>query len=332
MLAKARGAFTLVELLVVIAIIGILIAMLLPAVQAAREAARRMQCSNNLRQTGLAMLNYEQSHQRLPIGVLATPQVPSSGLFPGFNALVQILPFLEMQSVEDQFDLGASIFDASNNNVVSRHVPSYTCPSDTSGNRRTSGGQQQASRTWARSNVAINFGSQTYLAEDGGINLVTGVPNANTDYSTNGAFQCNEGKSLRDFQDGTSTSALASEVIAGRDDEDDGTWDARGVWAFIAIGSANYTHRNTPNSGAADAVLTSGGTRHCPPDAPNYMPCTTSSGTLWDRFHAAARSLHPGGVHVVFADGHVGFINDEIDLLTWHWLGSIADGQSPEIP
>ena len=117
-----RG-FTLVELLVVITIIGILIALLLPAVQAAREAARRMQCSNNLKQIGLALHNYHAAKDTLPFAT-AYPK-GSNGTWAAF-----ILPFLEQQTLFDWFDFTKPVFDSANQNAVTTIVSAYICPSD----------------------------------------------------------------------------------------------------------------------------------------------------------------------------------------------------------
>jgi prepilin-type N-terminal cleavage/methylation domain-containing protein/prepilin-type processing-associated H-X9-DG protein len=125
-----RG-FTLVELLVVIAIIGILIALLLPAVQAAREAARRSQCINNLAQLGLAVHNYEAAYQMLPPGTIE-PQGPIRNLPKGYHMgwLVQILPFIEEQVTFDHVDFSVGVYDAKNEPVAQTEINVFTCPSD----------------------------------------------------------------------------------------------------------------------------------------------------------------------------------------------------------
>src|SRR6186997_1863252 len=122
-MSNRKGGFTLVELLVVIAIIGILIALLLPAVQAAREAARRAQCLNNLKQIGLGMATYENSHKSLPIGAYAGSTLGTWQ--------VGILPYVEMQSAFIQWQQGATYSSAQNKRVTTLRIPALTCPSDT---------------------------------------------------------------------------------------------------------------------------------------------------------------------------------------------------------
>ena len=121
-------AFTLVELLVVITIIGILIALLLPAVQAAREAARRMQCSNNLKQVGLAALNYESVNQMLPIGAIRRPSAYCS-------VFVRLFPYIEQQAMFDVYDFKVDPWKPQNANVVAQLISTLCCPSDTAASR-----------------------------------------------------------------------------------------------------------------------------------------------------------------------------------------------------
>ncbi len=120
-----RNGFTLVELLVVIAIIGILVGLLLPAVQAAREAARRMHCSNNLKQIGLAMHNYESAFKRFPSGNLAGPSFSV-----GLSAHARLLPYMEQTSMYNMVDFNVAYNHANNNAARMQNVATYICPSD----------------------------------------------------------------------------------------------------------------------------------------------------------------------------------------------------------
>ncbi|MFW5693503.1 MAG: DUF1559 domain-containing protein, partial [Thermoguttaceae bacterium] len=129
-------AFTLVELLVVIAIIGILIALLLPAVQSAREAARRMQCSNNLKQIGLALHNYHTAHKTLPYGA-------NFGQGTGATWAAMILPYLEQQNVYDAFDFTLPVWHEQNEQAVQSVIPAYICPSDPASSEPLQGGRIQ---------------------------------------------------------------------------------------------------------------------------------------------------------------------------------------------
>jgi prepilin-type N-terminal cleavage/methylation domain-containing protein/prepilin-type processing-associated H-X9-DG protein len=301
---ERKHGFTLVELLVVIAIIGILIALLLPAVQAAREAARRMQCSTNVKQVGLAILNYENTNKMLPIGMnIALP------VFKAHSAFAALLPYVEQVDLYEKYNFEQRIYHADNYRVTCMHIPAYLCPSDNASGRLMNGG-------FARSNVVVCFGSTT-------------VGKSATDWSTDGAFQRDIGKRLSDFTDGTSSTAVASEVIAGRDDNysDDHCFDARGVWSEgSSMGACAYTHLNTPNSSVGDALLMDSGQKNCVPDT--KMPCSDSAGNTYFNEYAAARSRHPGGVNVAFADGHVSFYTDTVDWQTWRALSTVSRGET----
>lgn len=314
--ATPPAAFTLVELLVVITIIGILIALLLPAVQAAREAARRMQCSNNLKQVGLAMLNYECAGHQLPVGYIDLPLAPKGG-WPGHNALAQILNFLELDNVTNLYHFEVRANDPLNYKAASTIIPTYQCPSDDAGKRTRYG-------AYSRSNYVFCMGSNTMANDMNGSNIINNASRTGMDVSTNGAFQIHAGRRLAEITDGTSNSALASEVISGKVDNA-ATWDARGLWVWWQMGASSYTHLNTPNSNVADAMYNANGDVECVDT--DDMPCDTSKGGAMDRFHAAARSRHPGGVNLVFCDGHVSFANDTIDQTIWRAVGGVNDGK-----
>lgn len=301
-------AFTLVELLVVIAIIGILVALLLPAVQAAREAARRTQCTNNLKQIGLAILNYDHANHTLPIGMnFAGAQVK------GHSAFAALLPYLEETALYDRYDFKKRIYDPPNLQVGSEQPPVFVCPSD------DASGRKLVHNPFARSNYVVCFGSNT-----------TG--RSGSDPSTDGAFQRDVGKRLRKFTDGTSNTTVASEVNAGRDDKfsDDNKFDARGIWIEgTSMGAAAYTHLNTPNSSVGDALLIAPPSQeNCVPDV--GLPCDPSAGTTFYAEYASARSRHPGGANVVFGDGHVSFYSDVVDWQTWRALSTVAGGESAQ--
>jgi len=318
--SKQRTGFTLVELLVVIAIIGILIALLLPAVQAAREAARRVQCINHQKQLGLALLNYHDTYGMLPIGQYGHNNLrPGLAGNPGISAHVMILPFLELVNISDNYDFSVGQNHINNRPVVGLEIPEYQCPTDDSRGRLF--GNQ-----YSRSNLVFCFGSRTMAKRAGGALYVLPI-----DLTTDGAFQVGGGphtesiRTLADLQDGTSKTILASEVLSGKvEDPANRIWDTRGLWSWSGMGAICYTHRNTPNSSVGDAMWANVG-QDCA-DMPD-MPCDPTHGTQHDEFHAAARSRHPGGVNAVFADGHVIFTSDTIDLVIWQRLAAIDDGQ-----
>jgi len=326
MQSKQRTGFTLVELLVVIAIIGILIALLLPAVQAAREAARRIQCINNMKQLGLALLNYHDTFGVLPVGQYGHNNLPPPQTGnPGHTALTMILPFHEQINAFENYDFSVGQNHSPNNDVTPIRIPVYQCPTDDSGDRKAF----VDSMYFSRSNLAVCFGSNTMATRAGGALYVLSV-----DLTTDGAFQVGGGphkdsiRKLTHIQDGTSNTVLASEVLSGKVDVRPSSriWDARGLWAWSGMGAHAYTHRNTPNSSVGDAMWNNPGSDVSCTDMPD-MPCDNSHGTQHDEFHAAARSRHPGGVNAVFADGHVIFASETIELVTWQRLAAIADRQ-----
>ena len=171
---------------------------------------------------------------------------------------------------------------------------------------------------FARSNAALNFGTT---------NIVTSA----TNFDTNGAFRCDGSRRIGDLADGTSKTPLACEVLAGRADiyshsGGDKQADFRGAWALYAVGSAVYMHTRTPNSNVGDSMVM-GLRKQCSP-APR-MPCTAQTDNKLQ--NAAARSAHTRGVNTVFADGHVQFIQDGVDLAVWQAIGTIDGEESVDI-
>ena len=315
--ATQGHGFTLVELLVVIAIIGVLVALLLPAVQAAREAARRTSCVNNLKQVGLAAINFETATGALPAGSLfCLPGCSDTFGLREYSTLLLIQPFLEQGNIEERYDKNVRIYTSPNHLVSRAQIPGYLCPSDDA-QGRIHGGR------FARSNYAASFGSTRlcpFLPEDQQAiypdrhNMDFDGPEVEND----GAFRLQAsdmGRELRQITDGTSNSAMFSELLAGHGN------DRRGLWVMIHAGASQYTHWLTPNSSAADKLFS--GYCQDPPTA-DTAPCVT--GSLYVDW-AAARSRHPGGVNVTFVDGHVEFKSDDIDLFVWQAQGSINGGE-----
>ena len=318
-------AFTLVELLVVIAIIGILIALLLPAVQAAREAARRAQCTNNLRQIGLAMHNFADTYGRFPSGTTGWNAAGNSWL--GHTAFLQALPFLEQGTLHELFDLEVRWVDGGNGVLIGKHIPPYICPSDDAASRQA---VVSSNQVYARSNYSVCFGStEMYSPSAPGAQdpSVVGLPDSV--FENDGPFRMHVGRKIREFADGTSHTVIASEVITGVGDEPvlGGAMDPRGMWGFSYAGSI-YLHRFTPNTSIPDPLRAG----CCPPAAQTSIlnPCESSSLPA-DRHvyeYVAARSRHPGGVNALFGDGHVDFYHNEVDLYVWRALSTIAGRES----
>ena len=331
--ARRIAGFTLVELLVVIAIIGVLIALLLPAVQAAREAARRAQCCNNLKQIGLAVHNYADTYQALPIGLQASPLGVGTGgrpRMPGHTALAMILAFHEQANVLALYHTEFANSHQINRDATRAQIKVYQCPSDDSPGR--TGINQGMQTEMSRSSYAVCFGSATMLRNANGINIMQDPNRAGIDFETDGAFRTDDSRKWCRLRDGTSNTALASEVLAGKDDSKgpgDTNWDARGMWAWHMMGSFGYTHLNVPNTPVGDAMYAAG-SLNCVDEL--KMPCDNSHGNRWDEFHAAARSYHPGGVNVAFGDGHVSFTSETTEVQTWRCLGAMNDGQAIAVP
>jgi len=314
MYLRKHFGFTLVELLVVIAIIGILIALLLPAVQAARESGRRISCENNIKQIALAMHNYHDVYDQLPMGTVLSG--PKSGGYesnpiyngmagPGHTAFIMILPFLEEKEVHDLYDYNSRANDPPNRQAVSSFIQPYICPSD-----------DAPGRFWlmfSRSNYGLNFGSAHTTRSRG-------------DVTTDGPFQEGIGRDMADMIDGTSYTAMVSELLSGREDYRGHRLqgDIRGLWAQFDMGSCLYSHKYTPNSSVGDVLYD--GDRYCRHQPQLNLPCTPG-GAVWHQQFASARSNHPGGVTVVFVDGHVRFIQETISAIIWKYLGARNDGQ-----
>ncbi len=315
-----RRGFTLIELLVVIAIIGILVALLLPAVQSARESARRSQCANNLKQIGLAMLVYHSSFEKFPAGMT---WFPSSDLYGPRNFWTFfIMPQLEMQNL--YFSINRSVGysespsgGAQMNNTVpfSTSIPAYNCPSDTQGLF-----PGYATPGWTRSNYVACFSPDGTMIEPGAdfqYDSCANDPSMNPSVKK-ATFNCNLWRSTAQLRDGTSNTILASETISGPD----GSNDNRGLW--VSDWGIFFSAHRGPNSAVPDAVWSA----VIPYGFCNTSkaPCTGSS-PCWSTEDYAARSQHTGGVQTVMADGSVHFVADAIDLTLWQALASIASSE-----
>lgn len=327
-ISPTRRGLTLVELLAVIAIIGLLVAMLLPAVQSARESSRRMQCGNNVRQIALAAVSHESSAGRLPPGIIDLPLMGTG--WPGHTVFAHLLSRIDQTASFQQYRFDCRNLDPINDPATSVVMPVYQCPSDNAGSRLVQ--HPPSVQRWSRSNYAFSMGSNTMCIDAQGQSVAHTPASGRTGWNlaNDGPFwMATVGRPLAAIRDGTAFTGFFSEVRSGQDDlrGSDVTWDSRGVWAWHSVGSSAYTHRNTPNSSVGDALWANPGQDIQCVVEPG-MPCDNTNGIAFDRFHAAARSRHPGGVQVAFADGHVTFYVDATDATLWRALGS-ATGREP---
>jgi prepilin-type N-terminal cleavage/methylation domain-containing protein/prepilin-type processing-associated H-X9-DG protein len=311
---RSKNGFTLVELLVVIAIIGILVALLLPAVQAARETARRTQCQNNQKQTALAFINFESTYGHFPIGLMATWKDNRPGGWPGHTAQSHILSRVGEETLGEGYDFNlralADLTDMTRI-AISQKVEAFNCPAD------ENSAIDNTQANYAHSNFVTCFGST----------LMKHQPGKYPEFITNGMFQWDEPRRVKQVTDGVSNIVLGSEVLSGDASAGGSTpWDTRGMWGIHYIGASSYLHLHTPNTSVGDAPSAEGYVRCV---AKQGMPCNPHlvSNAGWGASYASARSRHPGGVNVVFADGHGEFVLDEIDLIPWRALATVAGSE-----
>jgi len=312
MLLKRKRGFTLIELLVVIAIIAILIALLLPAVQQAREAARRSQCKNNLKQIGLALHNYHDNFRAFPPGdIRRTYGGVDSWTTSMLGWIPRILPFLDQAVIYNQinFELESGVSAAPNNNLRREKLTVVRCPSDSS---------RQPSST---------YGPTNYMACRGvAINSSTNSTNNTTVNSrtVNSIFAQNSVVRIRDIEDGTTNTMMVSETFASAPFCDDQPVSSTGACPASCLTKAPYTGGAQQGYSWFYAQIYEShyfGTVY----GPNHDEPDCGAGSSTTSALLAARSKHVGGVHVLLADGSVRFASENIDLQTWQNLGNYAD-------
>lgn len=333
---RVRRAFTLVELLVVIAIIGVLVGLLLPAVQAAREAARRMQCSNNLKQWALGVHNYHSTYNAFPFGRID----PAQGGF-RWSMNASVTPYIEQNNVYDltNFSLDPNAVAA----VANMKIPINYCPSDS--DRMTDPNVAGNDVGKGRTNYNANAGNDTGWILSGPQINIAASPERN-----NGIFVTNRNIRISDVLDGTSNTALMAEVLLG--DGLQGRISIPGDYFQIAYAPTDPTPadrlqiyqqcrdlvptQSTPQfsfSGRYWHVGNFAVSRYNHIMPPNTKSCVVSgAGALNVRMNykgtaKASSSRHPGGVQVALVDGSVRFVPNTIDITTWWALGSRDGGE-----
>ncbi len=350
-----RFAFTLVELLVVIAIIGILIGMLLPAVQSVREAARRTQCANNLRQIALSVHNFESAQTRFPTNQIGSGMPDGNGGYETghYSWLVPLLPFVEQSNLHQSFALGQNNGDEDGYKVSSTHpnaaavntlVPTFLCPSDQPnleneiilGSANPAPGSYAANAGWPSYATGYEGERQTPGSFNGVIPLEH--PSADVAWHSHGDV------GLDSITDGTSNTAMISERLIqpsnSGDAIDEGDTRVRSLciqpW-YETLSEINAqlssTHAHILESAHIGRSWSSG----YPLVAPTYMHVQTPNGLMGHYandgsinegdFVITPGSRHVGGVNLALADGSMQFITDQISEEVWWALGSRNDGR-----
>lgn len=358
-LSRWRSGFTLVELLVVIAIIGILVALLLPAVQAAREAARRTQCNNNLKQIALGYHNYHDVYNGFPLCMAWGDS--AGGAYSGYADKVYLLPFIERKAEFDRANMwgpdhipatdtwaGAyhSTWWGGNTQAFSGRLPVYNCPSNPNDFNGGPGNHT----------YSVNHGTSHHPPHDR-----TGSPRA-TYGQHNGVAAFQHAHHYRHgytwlndpimkmgrITDGTSNTALYSEFVIQNpnfnrgDTLDKRHWRAQ-VWSWADGGSTQEVRQACLNqlslSGRPDmrgsswswSFLGVGGAYNHTM-LPNEKSCQSYEGDWWGSNLMAATSEHPGGVNVAKADGSVAFVTETVDRFVWWGMGTRNGGESIQQP
>ena len=339
---KCRGAFTLVELLVVIAIIGVLVALLLPAVQAARESARRMRCTNNVKQLTLACHNFEDTFKTLPYG-------RKYDIWDTYTWTQLTLPYIEQRAIyENYWTLHQTPYSGSypgpNGPIgddprlrLARHsiVPTWNCPSDLGIKRNEFG------------TTAFGFIRGNYRGCVGSGDMYGNAPASVTGSSWGaGVFSAKSGQSIdhgaavptigckfAEITDGSANTLCISEGISNA--VEPGWGGPIGEIIYGNIGGALFNATLPPNSTVQDQVY-----GPCPQNVgdPRYKaPCNQLGGSSWGspsaaQAHAAARSFHPAGAVVSLADGSTRFVTNSVDLNVWRAAGTRDGGESVALP
>lgn len=325
---RSRQGFTLVELLVVIAIIGVLVALLLPAVQAAREASRRTQCGNQMRQLSLASHNFHDVYNRLPLGTQGRDVTDANWAYPAANTpkwtartplIAHLMSYIEQTAIAGQWNFSVHYNQAPNNVLVKTHFSLFDCPSDV----RDKVGHPTAFDL--KGNYAVNWGSWNFREQGGPTNGV--APLNMGDELGRAPFFQNFGARFGQITDGTSNTLCWSEVLQA-------PWVQTAGMAFVDRRGRmwnddtfcyQFSTRISPNSPKGDFGF-------CDPAGGTKYPCDPTSQGLSSAnafsTYMAARSRHPGGVNVTMCDGSGRFVTNNVNLATWVAASSMGAGEA----
>ena len=349
-LSSGRRAFTLIELLVVIAIIATLIALLLPAVQSAREAARRAQCINNMKQFGLAMHNYHSASNSFPCGDIRKvgyPLIPGSTCGSDIFSDCQntpwfclMLPYIEQGNLANSFNyqlgpegpwapLPLGFF--ANSTVGGTKIATFQCPSDRQNTFQINPAYAPplAGPVFTKGNYGASWGN-TFWAQDGLPVASWGGPSPMIDPSTGAPPSFRKSAfgfytvGMNSLSDGSSNTVFLAEVLQGE------TFDIRGLmWSTIPGGSSFFS-RMPPNNpqdwyqgGITGDYLNN--LYFCVSEPGQDLPCTANAGD--QNAYAGARSRHPGGINVLLGDGSVRFVKNSVSMPVWLGLNTINGGE-----
>jgi prepilin-type N-terminal cleavage/methylation domain-containing protein len=318
---STRSAFTLVELLVVIAIIGILVALLLPAIQAAREAARRTQCINNMKQLGLAFQMYHDTYKRLPTDITGNNKGNST-------PYLQILPFMENSVIKDQYHFDLAPQDDKNIELLRGEMPEFRCPSADAYKMVIAGSGEKAGDQ--KGSYGLNYGYGTYGQLQDGATAATRTaallrrgpfwadPEAPT--PVGGKREPGKQMSFKGISDGLSKTYLMLELIQVPSDTE-AVQDRRGRLWIYGYASYQIMTRMAPNSSAQDVG-------QCLESNSNIAPCKRLQGDPKPCINGS-RSKHSGGVVTLKCDVSVEFVANDIDLNVWRSDSTIAGADPP---